>query len=209
MTKAERLMYLVNLIRSRAGVEIGDMAAECGVSQRTIYRDLNTLFRVRIPIYYENGYRLRSESNTPALDFSSEDLHLIRFALQNNPLSQRGYLAERFKRIEQKLTSKTTPAVNTDISGLLLYPAAPRTAGAGDSVVLACFLEAAANRRRVRLRVDNGSERWTTCMPLAVRLSDAEPFLVVLDHPHEDRREFALSEVSDVRPTNSHLDCDN
>ena len=58
MTKTERLMNLINLIKSREVVTVQDMSREFGISQRTVYRDLNTLSKMNIPVYYENGYRL-------------------------------------------------------------------------------------------------------------------------------------------------------
>jgi len=58
MTKAERLIYLVNMIKNRGAIYVKDMANECGVSDRTIYRDMKSLSRMNIPLYNQNGYRL-------------------------------------------------------------------------------------------------------------------------------------------------------
>ena len=77
MTKAERLMFLVTMIRHRGTVLVREMADECGVSPRTIYRDMNSLIKLNFPLYYENGYRLARDIEFLFGGFATDAIELI------------------------------------------------------------------------------------------------------------------------------------
>ena len=53
MAKYDRLLYILNLLRSRKNLNAEMLAAECGVTERTIYRDIIALSDANIPIYYD------------------------------------------------------------------------------------------------------------------------------------------------------------
>ncbi|MCH9032280.1 MAG: HTH domain-containing protein, partial [candidate division Zixibacteria bacterium] len=56
MTKAERLFHIVRFLRVRGKADISELAEECSVSHRTVYRDILSLSELNVLIYYENGY---------------------------------------------------------------------------------------------------------------------------------------------------------
>jgi predicted DNA-binding transcriptional regulator YafY len=103
MTKTERLMNLINLIKSREVVTVKDMSREFGISQRTVYRDLNTLSKMNIPVYYEDGYRLGQDGLFGGSGFNDEEKELLRYCLRQNPLISDPYLKNKFRTIEDKL----------------------------------------------------------------------------------------------------------
>ncbi len=59
------------------------MADKCGVSKRTIYRDLNDIAAANFPIYYDRGYRILNTAVLPPLNLSQEEIINICAVLQN------------------------------------------------------------------------------------------------------------------------------
>ena len=53
--RADRLLSLVLLLQARGRVTAGELAAELGVSVRTVYRDLDGLSAAGVPVYREPG----------------------------------------------------------------------------------------------------------------------------------------------------------
>ena len=77
MQKAERLFQLTNLLRGRRTVITArELAVRLQVSERTIYRDIQTLELSGIPIEGEAGvgYRLRHNFELPPLMFDREEI---------------------------------------------------------------------------------------------------------------------------------------
>ncbi len=97
LTKAGRLLYLINLIKSHENLGSKELAEKCGVSERTIFRDINDLASAGLPIYYDQGYKFLEGAFLPTLNLTKEELSALRFALEFSPLKvdhSLSYLAE-------------------------------------------------------------------------------------------------------------------
>ncbi|MFH0930314.1 MAG: HTH domain-containing protein, partial [Candidatus Zixiibacteriota bacterium] len=81
MGKADRLLLILNLIRSRRNLRAKDLALECGVSERTIFRDINAISSANIPIYFENGYKFLTDAFLPPLNFSLDEYLVLYLGL--------------------------------------------------------------------------------------------------------------------------------
>jgi predicted DNA-binding transcriptional regulator YafY len=80
MTKAERLLQLVTYMRSRrTAVTAKTLADRLNVSERTIYRDIQSLVLTGIPVEGEAGigYLLKSETSIAPLMFSEAEIEAI------------------------------------------------------------------------------------------------------------------------------------
>jgi predicted DNA-binding transcriptional regulator YafY len=77
MKKVERLLYILALLRQRKNLGAVDLARRCGVSKRTILRDINSISSAHIPIFYDSGYRLLHEDFLPPMSFTSEEAGLL------------------------------------------------------------------------------------------------------------------------------------
>jgi predicted DNA-binding transcriptional regulator YafY len=53
------------------------LAEKCGVTERTIYRDIVSLSMANIPIYFDRGYRLLGESSIPPNCFSDKEANFL------------------------------------------------------------------------------------------------------------------------------------
>ena len=79
MHKAERLFQLVVLLRRARTVTARDLAGELGVSERTIYRDIQSLVLSGVPVEGEAGvgYILRRDFDLPPLMFTVEEAQAL------------------------------------------------------------------------------------------------------------------------------------
>ena len=102
MSKYDRLLYILNLLRSRRNLNAQALAKECGVTQRSIYRDMLALSEANVPIYFENGYKLASDNFLPPLNFSLEEFRFLEQAMESSPLVQ----ATQYRQMAEKLKAK-------------------------------------------------------------------------------------------------------
>jgi predicted DNA-binding transcriptional regulator YafY len=80
MHRTSRLFDLIQIFRTeRKAITADQLAARLDVSSRTIYRDIQTLQSMRIPIDGEAGigYLMRQGYDLPPLNFSQEEIEAI------------------------------------------------------------------------------------------------------------------------------------
>ncbi|MBN1212628.1 MAG: HTH domain-containing protein [candidate division Zixibacteria bacterium] len=202
MTKTERLMNLINLIKSREVVTVQDMSREFGISQRTVYRDLNTLSKMNIPVYYENGYRLGQDTLFGSNGFNDEEKELLRYSLRQNPLVSDPYLGGKFKDIEKKIfdagQNGSPHSTNiflweTEESLLLPVPKAK---------ILNSFIRAIMDSRKVNLRLKNRILTTLPFIPVAVKMKRDGSYLVITTGQDIPSQEISIDDVEslDVSP---------
>ncbi|MFN2747175.1 MULTISPECIES: helix-turn-helix transcriptional regulator [unclassified Bacillus (in: firmicutes)] len=87
MPKTQRLIELMMTIQTKRKFTAGELAAEFGVSYRTILRDLDELSALGVPIYSETGanggYYLLNEPMLPPLFFTESEAAAMFFAYQS------------------------------------------------------------------------------------------------------------------------------
>lgn len=89
MSRAERLFGLSQLLNSKVGHTVEEIARHFGVSQRTVFRDLGALEDQGIPIDFADGrYRIHDSRTTP-VSLDSGELALVKVALSNPALRRR------------------------------------------------------------------------------------------------------------------------
>jgi len=180
MTKAERLIYLVNMIRNRGTALVSEMASECEVTQRTIYRDINSLMKLNFPLYYNNGYRLARDVGFPFAGLNMEDVELICYSLRNNPLSRHPFFRRRFRAIEQNIQARFHKRLEAGQGGLFLFEKKhDLIEKSRESDIIARFLKAIHERRKIVLTLVDSDAGRSACIPLAVKLRLSEPSLIV------------------------------
>jgi predicted DNA-binding transcriptional regulator YafY len=103
MTKYDRLLYILNLLRTRRNLNAASLACECGVTERSIYRDITSLSEANVPIYFDHGYKLASDNFLPPLNLDFEEYTCLRLALESTPLQKTGAYTRPLKRIRAKI----------------------------------------------------------------------------------------------------------
>lgn len=103
MTKYDRLLFILNLLRTRRNLNAASLARECGVTERSIYRDITSLSEANVPIYFDNGYKLASDNFLPPLNLDFEEYTCLKLALDSTPLQKTGTYTRPLKRIRAKI----------------------------------------------------------------------------------------------------------
>ena len=107
--RAERLFHLISILRTGRGYTGAELADVMGVSQRTVYRDVVDLSGL-VPIYYDEGYRLLSESFLSNLAFTREELLALKLGAQMQALAQGSHLGaatqSAFAKIEEQMVRR-------------------------------------------------------------------------------------------------------
>lgn len=81
MSKFERLLLELNLIKANPGISVSRLSKETNVSERTIYRDILSLSSSLVSVYYKDGYRLLETALLPTLNFTASEYKLLRLGL--------------------------------------------------------------------------------------------------------------------------------
>ena len=114
MSKYDRMLYILNLLRSRRNLNAAMLAQECGVTERSIYRDIASLSEVNVPIYYDRGYKFASNNFLPPLNFTIEEYLTLKTALESSPLYKSGPGKKHIKTLKSKIEACLTPNVKRD-----------------------------------------------------------------------------------------------
>ena len=103
MAKYDRLLFILNLLRSRRNLNAVMIAAECGVTERTIYRDVISISEANVPIYYDRGYKYASDNFLPPLNFNIDEYLTLISILESSPLYKSGLETKKIKSIKAKI----------------------------------------------------------------------------------------------------------
>lgn len=126
MSKHERLLSEINLLKARKNLNATNLSRELGVSKRTIYRDMLSLAKAQVPVYFDNGYKLLSETFFPTLNFDFEEYLIVKLGLGSSPVEQIPYLSKIAKsalaKIETNLSQDLKSLVKKSDQVLCIMP---------------------------------------------------------------------------------------
>ena len=118
MSKYGRLLHVLNLLRGRPGLTADELARECEVSERTIYRYITDLSSANVPIYFDRGYRLLSGAFLPPLNLTLDDYLVLKTALSSSIFVNRSPLRQQAKGVLAKIEANLNPAIRKDLNRL-------------------------------------------------------------------------------------------
>ena len=209
MAKYDRLLYILNLLRSRRNLNAARLAEECQVTERSIYRDIIALSEANIPIYYDNGYKLASDNFLPPLNFDFEEYTGLQLALKSSPLARTPKYREVLKRITAKVEAglssivKDRKRITIDTTHLNIPMSTPDP----DSLAWVADLEESiASDRVVEMEYESLTSGVTTraINPYFIVFRARAFYVVAFCHLRGDFRTFRLDRirslsVSDMR----------
>jgi predicted DNA-binding transcriptional regulator YafY len=115
MNKTERLFHVVEALRAaRRPITANTIAADFGVSPRTIYRDIKLLITQGLPIMGEAGvgYKLADDFDAPPLGFTQDELEVLsiglRIAYRDGDAAMRKAADAAFAKIKGGLKDSST-----------------------------------------------------------------------------------------------------
>jgi predicted DNA-binding transcriptional regulator YafY len=210
MNKYDRLLHILNLLRSRRTLNAARLAEECGVTERSIYRDIISLSEANIPIYYDNGYKLASDNFLPPLNFDLEEYTCLRLALESSPLSRTGRYREILKRISAKVDARLSEIVRqqkrTVVDTTHIEIAVSQRTG-GFEKKFRVLEEAIASDRCVELEYDSVSSGLSSRLvdPYFIVFRARAFYFVAYCHSRKDFRTFRLDRIVSLKSTDQHF----
>jgi proteasome accessory factor B len=86
ISRLHRVLRIITLLQGGRSFNAGQLAGECRVSRRTVYRDLATIEKAGIPFFYDpaaQGYRIHASGLLPAINLTLEEaLSLVLLATE-------------------------------------------------------------------------------------------------------------------------------
>lgn len=159
-TRIHRLLKIVTLMQSARGWNARRLAAECGVDERTIYRDLTELEGVGIPFCFDkaaDGYRVRPDFFLPPVQLTPEEaLALSALCQEIGERQQIPFLRPAFRavaKIEAQLPGSLQKEVGA-LEGRLSIQTAQANPPDGHADVYDRVRRAIALRRSLRCRYE-------------------------------------------------------
>ncbi len=210
MNKYERLLYILNLIRTRKNLNAKELATACEVTERTIFRDITALSSAKIPIYYDRGYKLLTDNFLPTLNLSLREFLTAREALRSTPLRKISEYNRTLKALEAKIEARLAPQVREQVKTVgkeSFLELKDRPASVRQSLWFE-FIERAVKERRVIQMVYNSIDT-------GIREREVEPcFTIYVDGKfyfvgyclwRNDYRTFRLSRIKSLTVVQRHF----
>lgn len=203
MSRAQRLLDLIQVLRQHRRAVAGVvLAAELGVSLRTVYRDIETLKAQGAHIEGEAGigYVLRPGFMLPPLMFSEEEIEAL--VLGSRWVSERadGVLGKAARNVLAKIGAVLPDDLKAgiDASGMLIGPGTPIPARDGD---LATIRQAIRSEHKIHVgyadELGNATER--TLWPIALAFYDRVRVLVAWCELRQSYRHFRIDRIATLQ----------
>ncbi|HEX3049245.1 MAG TPA: YafY family protein [Aggregatilineaceae bacterium] len=213
MNRTDRLLALVLELRVRGTCRAEDLATFFGTSKRTIYRDIQALSEMGVPVValMGEGYSLAEGYFLPPLSFTADEATLILLGLSAVQSSfDREYQAiidDSRRKIRAVLSDDTRQRADNLCNSLLLTNMQP---------ISPAELHLLRLLRRAIFTTQTVKFRYFTRYPDKVSLREADPYglaclngtwyLTAYCHLRQDRRMFRLSRMQDAQLTARHFE---
>ena len=205
MSRAQRLLDLIQMLRRhRRAVAGAALAAELGVSLRTLYRDIDALKAQGAHIDGEAGvgYVLRPGFMLPPLMFSEEEIEAL--VLGSRWVSERadGALGQAARNVLAKIVAVLPADLKDgiDASGLLIGPGATIAAGEGG---LPAIRQAIRSERKLRIghADEEGRASERVVWPVALAFYDRVRVVVAWCELRDGYRHFRADRIATLAAT--------
>lgn len=204
MSRAERLLDLINLLRlHRHPVSGQSLAAELGISLRTLYRDIATLQGQGADIVGEAGlgYVLRPGFLLPPLMFPAEEIEALVLgmrwvAARGDPGLQKA-ATSALTRIAAVLPAGLT--ADLESTALFVGPAGPRPENSIDPALLRHAIRA-ERKLTIQYRDAGGSSSARVIWPFGLAFFDQVQVLLGWCELRDDFRSFRVDRIAAAEP---------
>lgn len=213
MAKADNMLAILWLLRAQRRLTAARMAEELEISERTVYRYIDSLCASGVPIIADlgpdGGYRLAENFQGAPLFFEPTELNAIFHAAQfaeemGYPHSQA--LESATTKIRQNLTLEQQERITRHTAAFR----AIRLPRGGDVQPWLAYLEqAVADTERVRIAYQKPEQREAeerTVDPYGVVHSAGLWYMVGLCHERQAIRQFRVDRVRTVWPTGERFE---
>jgi predicted DNA-binding transcriptional regulator YafY len=204
----ERVLRLLTLLQRRASWTATELAAELGVTDRSVRRDVERLRTLGYPVHATagvgGGYQLGAGTRLPPLLFDDEEAIATAVSLR---LASGGTVAgagEAALRALAKLDQVMPPRLRAEVRAV--HGATETLVDPGvqiDPELLVTFARACRDAMRVRFRYSSrgSEERERTVEPVRMIATGRRWYLMAWDVDRDDWRTFRLDRMREVEAT--------
>ncbi|MBD0736580.1 helix-turn-helix transcriptional regulator [Streptomyces sp. CBMA29] len=205
----ERVLRLLSLLQHRSSWTAGELAAELGVTDRSVRRDVERLRAVGYPVHavpgVGGGYRLGAGTRLPPLLLDDDEAIATAVSLR---LASGGTVAgasEAALRALAKLDQVMPPRLRAEVRAV--QGATDTLVGPTNEVdpdLLMTFARACRDTVRVRFAYsgrDGGTARGRTVEPVRMVTTGRRWYLMAWDVDRDDWRTFRLDRMRDAEAT--------
>jgi predicted DNA-binding transcriptional regulator YafY len=198
VASSRRLVKLLELLHAKGGMEAAELAQTCGISPRTLQRDLDALTAAGFPVYFDHGYRLAMPALLPAIPLTVDEALALRLAAQAALPRTEAVAARALSLASDKLQqalAATPPSISPDRQLALALPwDEPHL-----ETIQATLAGAIADRRSVKLADASAARRGAGSRRVdPYRLLPEAGGAILLAYCH-DRRRILRIPLSGVR----------
>jgi len=209
MRRADRLFRLVQVLRCKRFATGAQLAAELGVSKRTVYRDIRDLEASGIPIRGEAGvgYQMQGGFELPPLTFNADEIE----ALVLGARIVQTWGGDELARAAAGAMTKVEAVLPEPLRRVLLNTAlfaASRPSAAAMAGDMGTLRRAISEHRRIRFRYTrgDGGESSRTVRPLGLYFWGTKWTLATWCELRNDYRSFRPDRMSSVEPLDAVFD---
>ncbi|RMI34049.1 helix-turn-helix transcriptional regulator [Nocardia stercoris] len=203
----ERVLRLLSLLQRRASWTASDLAAELGVTDRSVRRDVERLRAVGYPVHASpgvgGGYQLGAGTRLPPLLFDDEEAIATAVSLRLASGGTVAGLGEPALRALTKLDQVMPPRLRAEVRAVATATESLTDTGTGiDTDLLMTLARACRDTVLVRFGYpgrDGTAER--TVEPIRMVATSNRWYLMAWDRDRADWRTFRLDRMRDTVPT--------
>lgn len=214
MNRIDRLMAYLLLFQSRGLLRAQDFAQEFEISERTVYRDMQALSEMGVPIMAlpGEGYRLVEGYYLPPITFSADEARALYLAISmltglTSPGPTQTAAAAALEKIRAVLPAATLRQVEA-LQSVIRFYAFPRPPLNFDDKIFVTLQEAIHHRRVVHLRYHAQHSNEVTereVEPLELGLLDKTWILSGYCRLRQDIRAFRLDRIDRLSVRAEHF----
>ncbi|MGC6174683.1 helix-turn-helix transcriptional regulator [Lacrimispora sp. 38-1] len=205
MKKTERQNGIIHLLRMRSKMTARELADYFDVSERTVYRDIDALSQLHVPIIsYEGlggGYEIDSSYFLPSIKLSEQEILMLLMVLKAGEEFRIPNMATDYNLLSSKLlnvlpdeerqkAAQVISHINFDI--LRIIP------GGYTDDVLKTILEALWRSRDLQLSYYHPQRNTTESRrfsPVELQFGDGGWYIIGYCHLREEKRTFRLDRI--------------
>ena len=200
MSRTGRLFQLMDAMRgSRRPVTAAALAEKLGVSERTIYRDMQTLAELGAPVEGSAGlgYLLRSGFFLPPLMFDTDELEALVLGARWVRRQGDPALAHAAANALAKIATATPKDLRDDMADTSLWVPLMRDTPEHDEFVQPAR-EAIRRHHKMRIQYkdENGSSSERTVWPFALAFFDGRRILAAWCEMRKANRHFRIDRIA-------------
>jgi predicted DNA-binding transcriptional regulator YafY len=210
LAKIHRLLQLIGLLQAGKGYNVEGLARECGVSRRSIFRDLDVLRQSGVPVVFDElrqGYHIPGACLLPPTNFTPEEalaLLVLCHELGGNSggLPFLGPARSAAVKLESSLPTRLREQLRNVAAAVHIRPS-PANPLEGCQPVYEQLLGAVADRRNVRVRYDSLQEQKeivTRLSPYQLFFSRRSWYVIGRSSIHRAKRTFNLGRIRQIEP---------